>query len=205
VDAEVVHDVALQISGLLVNKFGGPPVRPYQPDGYLAALNFPKRDWSASRGDDLYRRAVYTHWQRTFLHPMLGNFDAPSREESNVNRINSNTPLQALDLLNDPIFVEAARAFGERILKEGGARLHGQIEWAFREATGRRPDNDELKILVDLHEESLTHFKDDPGDARKLLAIGDSPVPPKTNPAELAAMSNVARTILNLHEVITRD
>jgi len=205
VDAEVVHDLALQISGLLVNKFGGPPVRPYQPDGYLAALNFPKRDWSASRGDDLYRRAIYTHWQRTFLHPMLGNFDAPSREESNVNRINSNTPLQALDLLNDPIFVEAARAFGERILKEGGARLNSQIEWAFREATGRRPDNDELKILADLHDESLAHFKVDPADARKLLAVGDAPVPAKLNPAELAAMSNVARTILNLHEVITRD
>jgi mono/diheme cytochrome c family protein len=205
VDAEVVHDLALQISGLLVNKFGGPPVRPYQPDGYLAALNFPKRDWSASRGDDLYRRAIYTHWQRTFLHPMLGNFDAPSREESNVNRINSNTPLQALDLLNDPIFVEAARAFGERILKEGGARLNGQIEWAFREATGRGPDNDELKILADLHDESLAHFREDPADGRKLLAVGDAPVPSKMNPAELAAMSNVARTILNLHEVITRD
>jgi len=205
VDAEVVHDLALQISGLLVNKFGGPPVRPYQPDGYLAALNFPKRDWSASRGEDLYRRALYTHWQRTFLHPMLGNFDAPSREESNVNRINSNTPLQALDLLNDPIFVEAARAFGERILKEGGARLNGQIEWAFREATGRRPDNDELKILTDLHDEGLAHFKEDPADARKLLAVGDAPLPAKANPAELAAMSNVARTILNLHEVITRD
>ena len=205
VDAEVVHDLALQISGLLVNKFGGPPVRPYQPDGYLAALNFPKRDWSASRGDDLYRRAIYTHWQRTFLHPMMGNFDAPSREESNVNRINSNTPLQALDLLNDPIFVEAARAFGERMLKEGGARLNAQIEWAFREATGRRPDNDELKILADLHDESVAHFKQDPADARKLLAVGDAPIPPKTNPAELAAMSNVARTILNLHEVITRD
>ena len=205
VDAEVVHDLALQISGLLVNKFGGPPVRPYQPDGYLAALNFPKRDWSASEGNDLYRRAVYTHWQRTFLHPMLGNFDAPSREESNVNRINSNTPLQALDLLNDPIFVEAARAFGERILKEGGSRLNGQIEWAFREATGRRPDNDELKILADLHDESLSHFKEDPAGTRKLLAVGDSPLPGKLNPAELAAMSNVARTILNLHEVITRD
>jgi cytochrome c553 len=205
VDAEVVHDLALQISGLLVNKFGGPPVRPYQPDGYLAALNFPKRDWSASRGEDLYRRAIYTHWQRTFLHPMLGNFDAPSREESNVNRINSNTPLQALDLLNDPIFVEAARAFAERILREGGSHLQSQMEWAFQEATGRRPDNDELKILTDLHAESLAHFKEAPADAHELLKVGDSPVPSKMNPAELAAMSNVARTILNLHEVITRD
>ena len=204
-DAENIHDIALEVSGLLDDEFGGPSVRPYQPDGYIATLNFPKRDWSASRGDDLYRRAIYTHWQRTFLHPMLGNFDAPSREESNVNRINSNTPLQALDLLNDPIFVEAARAFGERILKEGGSRLSGQIEWAFREATGRRPDNDELKILVNLHDESLAHFKADSANARKLLTVGDSPIPSKTNPAELAAMSNVARTILNLHEVITRD
>ncbi len=142
VDAEVVHDLALQISGLLVDKFGGPTVRPYQPDGYLAALNFPKREWSASHGDDLYRRAVYTHWQRTFLHPTLANFDAPSREECNVNRINSNTPLQALDLLNDPIFVEAARVFAENILKEGGTRLHGQIDWAFGKQAGRRPDNE---------------------------------------------------------------
>ncbi len=204
VDAEVVHDLALQISGLLVDKFGGPPVRPYQPDGYLAALNFPKRDWSASHGDGLYRRAIYTHWQRTFLHPTLGNFDAPSREETNVNRVNSNTPLQALDLLNDPIFVEAARAFGQRILERGGA-VRGQIEWAFSEATGRTPDNDELKILVDLHGESLAQFKADPDGARKLLAIGDSPVPKNLNAAQLAAMSNVARAILNLHEVITRD
>ena len=204
VDAEVVHDLALQVSGLLVDKFGGPPVRPYQPDGYLAALNFPKRDWSASRGDGLYRRAIYTHWQRTFLHPTLGNFDAPSREETNVNRVNSNTPLQALDLLNDPIFVEAARAFGQRILEHGGGE-RGQIEWAFKEATGRTPENDELKILVDLHGESFAQFKADPAGARKLLAIGDSPVPKNVNPAQLAAMSNVGRAILNLHEVITRD
>src|SRR6185437_13337691 len=165
IEAESVRDTALQISGLLVKQFGGPSVRPYQPEGYLAALNFPKLEWSASHGSDLYRRAVYTHWQRTFLHPSLLNFDAPTREECTVNRVNSNTPLQALDLLNDPIFVEAARVFGERILEQGGGNLNKKIEWAFQQATGRLPDNDELKLLTDLHSESLAHFKADPAAA----------------------------------------
>ena len=102
VDAEVVRDIALSVSGLLVEKFGGPSAKPYQPDGYLATLNFPKREYAASRGDDLYRRGVYTFWQRSFLHPSLLTFDAPTREECTVNRVNSNTPLQALVLLNDP-------------------------------------------------------------------------------------------------------
>ena len=145
VDAESVHDLMLEISGLLVNKFGGPSVKPYQPDGYLAALNFPKRSWSASRNDDLYRRGIYTFWQRTFLHPTMMNFDAPTREECAVSRVNSNTPLQALDLLNDPTFVEAARVFGERILHEGGSNLQSQMQWAFQQATGRRPENDEVQ------------------------------------------------------------
>ncbi len=205
VDAESVHDIMLEVSGLLVNKFGGPSVKPYQPDGYLAALNFPKRSWSASRNEDLYRRGVYTFWQRTFLHPTVMNFDAPSREECAVFRTASNTPLQALDLLNDPTFVEASRVFGERILQEGGKNLSSQVQWAFQQATGRRPENDELQILVDLHAKSLAHFKADPSGAAEYLKIGDSAVPSKTRPAELAAMSNVARVIMNLHEVITRD
>ena len=119
VDAENVRDIALSVSGLLVEKFGGPSVKPYQPDGYLAALNFPKREYSASHGDDLYRRGVYTFWQRTFLHPSLLTFDAPTREECTINRTNSNTPLQALVLLNDPIYVEAARVFAENMLRQG--------------------------------------------------------------------------------------
>ena len=129
VDAEIVHDIALSVSGLLVEKFGGPSVNPYEPEGYLAALNFPKREYSASHGDDLYRRALYTHWQRTFLHPSLLTFDAPTREECTVNRINSNTPLQALDLLNDPIFVEARaclrRIFWSRAVKRSTGNWTG--------------------------------------------------------------------------------
>jgi hypothetical protein len=204
VDAESVHDLMLQISGLLVDSFGGPSVRPYQPDGYLAALNFPKRAWSASRNDDLYRRGIYTFWQRTFLQPTMLNFDAPTREECAVNRVNSNTPLQALDLLNDPTFVEAARVFGQHILQRGGS-LHKKIEWAFQQATGRPPDSDEIGVLTDLHKESLAHFKADPAGAGSLLKIGDSHAPQNLPPADLAAMSNVARVIMNLHEVITRD
>ena len=123
INAESVHDTALEISGLLVKQFGGASVQPYQPEGYLVALNFPKRDYSTSRGTDLYRRAVYTHWQRTFLHPSLANFDAPTREECTVNRVNSNTPLQALDLLNDPIFVEAALACSQKTFWIAAARL----------------------------------------------------------------------------------
>jgi hypothetical protein len=205
VDAESVHDLMLEISGLLVNKFGGPSVKPYQPDGYLAALNFPKRSWSASRNDDLYRRGIYTFWQRTFLHPTMMNFDAPTREECAVSRVNSNTPLQALDLLNDPTFVEAARVFGERILRSGGSNLSSQVQWAFQQATGRRPENDEVKLLLDLHAKSLAHFKADPAGTAEFLHVGDSTVPSKVRPAELAAMTNVARAVMNLHEVITRD
>ena len=205
VDAESVHDLMLEISGLLVNKFGGPSVYPYQPQGYLAALNFPKRSWSASRNDDLYRRGIYIFWQRTFLHPTMMNFDAPTREECAVTRINSNTPLQALDLMNDPTFVETARVFGERIIQNGGSNLGSQIQWAFQQATGRRPENDEVQLLVDLHAKSLTHFKADPSGAAEYLKIGDSPVPSNGRLPELAAMTNVARVILNLHEVITRD
>ncbi len=205
IGAESVRDTALEISGLLVKQFGGVSVRTYEPEGYLAALNFPKRDWSASHGDDLYRRAVYTHWQRTFLHPSLLNFDAPTREECTVNRINSNTPLQALDLLNDPIFVEAARVFAENILDKGGKTPDAQLAWALERSLERKPTPAELKVLRDLYRNAALHFENDSKGAAEFLAIGDSPVPANMKPAELATMTTVARVILNLHEAITRD
>ena len=138
VEAETVRDIALSVSGLLVEKFGGPSVKPVQPDGYLATLNFPKREYAASRGDDLYRRGVYTFWQRSFLHPSLLAFDAPTREECTVNRVSSNTPLQALELLNDPIYVEAARVFAQNILRHRG-NWNARVDWAFERAAGRTP------------------------------------------------------------------
>ncbi|MES1260839.1 MAG: PSD1 and planctomycete cytochrome C domain-containing protein [Acidobacteriota bacterium] len=200
VEAETVHDTALSLAGLLVDKFGGPPVRPVTPPGYLLAMNFPKRDYSQSRGEDLYRRAVYTQWQRTFLHPELLNFDAPTREECTVNRVNSNTPLQALDLLNDPIFVEAARVFAQRAVASGG---RNPIDWAFFRAENRAPTAEEHRVLDNLYRESLRQFRADPKSAEALVSVGEAPKPPKA--VEIAAMTTVARAILNLHETITRN
>ena len=205
VDAETVRDIALSVSGLLVEKFGGPSVKPYQPEHYLAALNFPVRDYSEDRGENLYRRGLYTIWQRTFLHPSLMTFDAPSREECTVNRANSNTPLQALVMLNDPIYVEAARVFAENILKRGGQTVDAQINWAFERALSRNPTLPERRALVDLHAKSLAGFRRDPASARDFISAGDAPVAKDVNAASLAAMMTVARAILNLHETITRN
>ena len=204
VDAEIVHDIALSVSGLLVEKFGGPSVRPYEPEGYLAAMNFPKREYSASRGTDLYRRALYTEWQRTFLHPTLLTFDAPTREECTVNRVGSNTPLQALDLLNDEIFVESARVFAQNIVSQGGAAFDAQLDWAFRRALDRTPNKDERLILKDLYRKNLVRFRAEPALAGQLLTVGETPHPTANEP-EIAAMTLVARAILNSHETITRN
>ncbi|MDX2030460.1 MAG: PSD1 and planctomycete cytochrome C domain-containing protein [Blastocatellia bacterium] len=205
VDAELVRDIALSVSGLLAEQFGGPSVKPYQPEGYLGALNFPVRDYSHDHDAALYRRGMYVHWQRTFLHPSLMTFDAPSREECTVNRVNSNTPLQALVLLNDPIFVEAARAFAQNALKQGGPAVESQIAWAFERATGRRPLPQERRVLVSLHAQSLARFQKKPDAARELLRIGDAPPLAGASPARLASMIAVTRAILNLHETITRN
>jgi len=205
VDAEVVHDIALATSGLLVEKFGGPSAKPYQPEGYLAALNFPKRDYSESIGEDLYRRGIYTFWQRSFLQPSLMTFDAPTREECTVNRVNSNTPLQALVLLNDPIFVEAARVFAQHTLQRGGASWDSQLDWAFRQALDRAPTTQERRILTDLRNKSLVRFRAMPGDAAKLIRSGEARLAQDLPPVELAAMMTVTRAILNLHETITRN
>jgi len=205
VDAETVRDIALAVSGLLVEKFGGPSVRPYQPERYLAMLNFPMRDYSADQGESLYRRGLYTHWQRTFLHPSLLVFDAPPREECTVNRVSSNTPLQALVLLNDPIYVEAARVFAQNILQRGGGTVGARIDWAFLRALGRKPVPPERRVLADLHRQSLAGFQRDPGSAKDLISIGDAPLPKNLSYPALAAMTTVARAILNLHETITRN
>src|SRR5437762_10028850 len=131
-DAEMVRDNALAVSGLLVSKVGGRSVRPYQPPGYWAHLNFPKREYQNDKGDDLYRRGLYSYWCRTFLHPSLAAFDAPTREECTVERPRSNTPLQALVLLNDPTYVEAASALARRVLTEGGTSAEKRVRWVFR-------------------------------------------------------------------------
>ncbi len=205
VDAEAVHDIALYVSGLLVEKFGGPSTNPYEPAGYLAGLNFPKREYSESHGEDLYRRGIYTTWQRTFLHPGLLTFDAPTREECTVNRVNSNTPLQALVLLNDPTYVEAARVLAEKMLQYGGSGFDRKLDWAFQRAVDRKPTQEERRILAGLYRKDLKQFRAAPDDARQLIAVGESAVPAKAKPVDLAAMTTVARAILNMHETITRN
>ena len=205
VDAENVRDVALQVSGLLSETFGGPSVNPVEPAGYLGALNFPKREYSASHGDDLYRRGLYTMWQRTFLHPSLLNFDAPTREECAVNRGTSNTPLQALDLLNDPIYVEAARVFAQNALAHAGGSFNAQLEWIFDRALDRPPRAEEHRLLRGLYDRNLKRFTADAASARAFVAEGEAPLPPNVNAARLAALATVTRAVLNLHELMTRN
>jgi hypothetical protein len=204
-EAEMLRDNALEVAGLLVRRIGGPSVRPYQPEGYYAALHFPRREYVASQGPDLYRRSVYTHWQRTFLHPALLAFDAPGREECTVERLPSNTPLQALVLLNEPGFVEAARVFAEHILKADVGTFEQRMQWAYRRALTREPRPEEQQALAQLYQAQLTRFRADPTAARQSLALGASPVPPDLAPAELAAWTSLARALLNLHETITRN
>ena len=204
-EAEAVRDNALSISGLLSPRMFGPSVKPYQPVGYWDALNFPTRTYEADKGEDQYRRGVYTWWQRTFLHPSLVAFDAPPREEATCERLKSNIPQQALVLLNDPTYVEAARVFAARILQEGGSNPLDRINWAYQTALNRQAGPQEVQLLSDLYQKHLSEYAQDKASAEKLIATGDSPAPKDIDPAELAAWTSVSRVILNLSETITRS
>jgi hypothetical protein len=203
-DAEVVRDNVLAVSGLLSKKIGGPSVKPYQPAGYWAALNFPTREWYNGHGQSLYRRGLYTHWQRSFLQPSLLAFDAPSREECTCERARSNIPQQALVLLDDPTYVEAARVLAARILREGGKSADERLTWAFRTVLSRRPKAEEMKVLAAVYAKHAREYQQDPAAARKVMSTGEYPVPQGLNVSELATWTSVARVLLNLHETITR-
>lgn len=203
-DAEFVRDTALAISGLLAQKIGGPSVKPYQPAGYWSYLNFPKREWQNDHGQDLYRRGLYTHWQRTFLQPSLRAFDAPTREECVPERARSNTPLQSLALLNDPTYVEAARVFASHILECGGASKEDRLKYAFRQALDRSPKDAEISVLAKLLDDQQREYEKSTEAAGQLLAVGETKLPDNVNRVELAAWTAVARVVLNLHETITR-
>jgi hypothetical protein len=202
-DAEFIRDNALAVSGLLVRTVGGRSTRPYQPDGYYQHLNFPKRTYVADTGEHQYRRAVYTHWQRCYLHPMLKAFDAPSREECTAERSVSNTPQAALVLLNDPTFVESARAFAGRIVRDGGATPDARLRWAWQTALSREPTSRELSALRSLLDHDLSEFQQDRDSAEKLLKAGLAPA--DTDRIELAPWTSVARAIFNLNEFITKN
>ena len=205
-DAEIVRDNALAVSGLLEDRVGGPSVRPYQPARYYAHLNFPAREYQPSTGADLYRRSVYTHWQRTFLHPSLLAFDAPTREECTVRRTRSNTPLQSLVLLNDPIYVEAARVLAERLLRESpGDDFDARLGFAFQQVLQRTPSADERELLAVLYRKHRAHYGGDRPAASQLLTVGAFPHDPHLDEADLAAWTSICRTLLSLHETITRN
>ena len=204
-DAEMVRDNALWVSGLLAEHIGGPSAKPYQPPGYWAYLNFPEREWQNGTGENLYRRGLYTHWQRQYLHPSLLAFDAPSREECTAERVRSNTPLQSLVLLNDPTYVEAARVFAELILRNAGSSPQERFDYAFQRALSRPIRPAEAQVLLPLLEQHLVQYKSDTKAAEGLLTVGARPSPSDLDKAELAAWTSIARTILNLHATITRN
>ncbi len=203
--AEMIRDNALAISGLLVLDYGGPSVRPYQPIGYYRHLNFPMRKYEQHTDSRQWRRGVYMHWQRQFLHPMLKAFDAPTREECTAQRPRSNTPLAALALLNDPTFIEAARVFAEKIIREGGPTTESRLEFAFRQAISRKPDAFETETMSGLLKSNLQKYEDNPEAARKLIRTGLSPVAEDIDPAQWSAWTSVARALLNMSETITRN
>jgi hypothetical protein len=204
-DAELVRDQALAAAGLLVRDIGGPSAKPYQPEGYWENLNFPKRTYPNDAAPGQYRRGLYAWWQRSFLHPSLLAFDAPSREECCAERTRSNIPQQALVLLNDPTYVEAARAFAARILREGGPDDDQRVAWAWRQALQRPPRVEELEIVLPLLRRHRADYAAEPAAAARVLEVGLAPAPDGLAPGELAAWTHVARIILNLHETITRD
>ena len=205
-EAEFIRDNALAVSGLLVQKVGGPSVKPYQPGGYWENLNFPRRTYKADSGSDQYRRGIYTHWQRQFLHPALLAFDAPSREECTANRPRSNTPLAALVLLNDPTQIEAARTMAQKTITDSALKNdESKISSMFMRVLSRPALGPEIAGLKQLLEKHRKEFSKDPESANELVSIGQEPSPENIDQPELAPWVSVARVLLNLHETITRN
>ena len=205
--AEFLRDEALAASGLLVPKIGGPSVKPYHPPGLYEQVTAGSgtNSYVEDKGENLFRRSLYTYWKRSVPHPSMLVFDAGFREACTVRRSRTNTPLQALNLMNDPTYVEASRVLGQRMLTDGGATVESRITWGFRRLLARAPRPAELAILVRAHERSLQSFTAEPGAATELLKVGTSPVAAGTDPVALAAMTTVATTILNLDEAVTRE
>ena len=201
--AEGVRDAALSISGLLEEKLGGASVHPYQPAGYYRHLNFPKRTYSQDNDQRQWRRGLYVHWQRMFLHPQLAAFDAPTREECTAVRMRSNTPKAALVLLNDPTFIESARNLAERVIHETNEDDE-RLSLLWRLAVSRQPDVEERSLLANLLKQRRKEFQKNPKAAEDLLAVGISPRDDSLDVIEHAAWTATARAVLNLRETVGR-
>jgi hypothetical protein len=204
-DAEAIRDNALAVSGLLVMQTGGGVSRPYQPAGYYAPLNFPEREYQPTLNREQFRRSVYAHWQRQFLHPWLLAFDAPTREECTAQRPISNTPSAALVLLNDPSFVEAARVLAAKTLESNDSTDAARLERTWRTVVGRPAKIEEVALLQQLLEKHREHYAAHKSDADALLRVGMTEANPKLDAAELAAWTSVSRALLNLNETISRN
>ncbi|MBK8035870.1 MAG: PSD1 domain-containing protein [Verrucomicrobiaceae bacterium] len=207
--AEVIRDQALAASGLLVEKIGGPSVKPYHPPGLyeqvVAQRDNPKATYQQGSGDDLHRRSLYTYWKRSVPHPGMLLFDAPFRETCALRRSRSNTPLQALNLMNDPTYVEAARFLAQRMIKEGGTSIESRLTHGFHLLLGRKPSQQELQVLTAAVERSIKDFTKEAEAAKQLLTFGEAKTDDKLSPAELAAYTTVASTLINLDETITKE
>ena len=201
--AEVLRDQSLAVSGLLRHRLGGPSVFPYQPDRHWEALNFPKRSYQQSHGDDLYRRSVYTWVQRTFPHPWMAVFDAPSRETCTAARSDSNTPLQSLALLNETLSVESARNLAEAVMLSQTSEAPRIVE-LFRRVLLRDPSDRELTRMTALLDSQRAYFTSDPLQAKAFCQVGESAADESLPCEELAAYASLARVILNLHETVTK-
>jgi hypothetical protein len=203
--AEAVRDAALAASGLLVERVGGPSLKPYQPAGLWEELAAGPAVYEQDHGDALYRRSLYIYRKRTVAVPMFATFDAAGRETCQVRQSRTNTPLQALNLLNDVAFVEAARGLAVRMIREGGGSPESRIARGFVLVTSRGPEDRELAVLVAGFRRRLDAFKEDPAAARALIALGESEADAAIEPAELAAYTSVGNVLLNLDEFVTRE
>ena len=203
-----MRDVILQASGLLSDKVGGPSVNPVEPPGYLAALNFPKREYAASRGEDLYRRGLYTTWQRTYLHPSLLDFDRRrARVHHEPQHLEHTAPGTRFVERSD--FRRGSAVFAQNAAAQGPPRFDAQLAVVFDRALNRAPTAEERSILRRLYQHNLKRFSANPASARAFLGDGETPLghpaPANVNAARLAAMATITRAVLNLHELITRN
>ena len=202
--AERIRDQALFVAGLLTERVGGPSVLPYQPRGLWKEIATDTK-YDQSHGANLYRRSLYTYWKRTVSPPVMAAFDAPTREFCTVRRPRTNTPLQALALLNEVSFVEAARVFAQRMMTEGGKTSAERITYGFRLATSRKPSAVELRILTSGFQAHLAKYRNDRKAALELISTGESPRDKRLDPAEHAAFTAIGSVILNLDEVVTKE
>jgi hypothetical protein len=203
-EAEMIRDQALALSGLLSPKIGGPSVFPLQPDGLWQAAFNGERTWATSSGEDRYRRALYTFWRRTIPYPSMATFDAPSRELCAIRRIRTNTPLQAFVTLNDPVYIETAQALARRMVREGGSNPDERIRFGLQLCLARPPQAAEVAQLVKLYQSEYEHFRNDPAAAEQLATRPLGALPAGFDTRELAAWTVVANVLLNLDAVLMK-